>query len=101
MARKAVDNLDVARWRNLDAAGILQLLSDYAKQDLSFKPLQKSETSRWHASAAGVDYEFVCTGPKFFDTRSRRGGYGAIDLAMYLFKLDFKSATSFLHAKEL
>ena len=30
MARKAVDNLDLLRWRSLDAAVLLRVLSDYA-----------------------------------------------------------------------
>lgn len=31
-------------------------------------------------------------GPKFYDTRQKRGGGGAIDLAMYVYGLDFKAA---------
>lgn len=37
-----------------------------------------------------MTYEFLCDGPKFYDTRQKRGGGGAIDLVMYVFSLDFQ-----------
>jgi hypothetical protein len=99
MARRAVDNSVLARWRQIDSAVLLSLLSDHAKVDLTFHPLKDSGTSRWHASVAGVDYELLCTGPKFYDTRARRGGSGAIDLVMYLFDLKFQPAVKLLRER--
>ncbi|SOE58298.1 hypothetical protein SAMN05446935_1338 [Burkholderia sp. YR290] len=101
MARRAVDNSDLDRWRRLDAASLLHALCDYCKADPSFVPTLDAATSRWHVSAMGADYEFVCTGPKFFNTRSQRGGYGGIDLVMHIFRFDFRQSAAFLRAKGL
>jgi hypothetical protein len=38
---------------------------------------------------------------KFFDTRAEKGGGGAIDLAMHLFRIDLKAATGLLGKKNL
>lgn len=101
MARRAVDNSDLDRWRCLDAASLLRALCDHCKADPSFVPTQSAATTRWHVSAMGVDYEFVCTGPKFFNTRLQRGGCGGVDLVMHIFRLDFRQSTAFLRAKGL
>ena len=61
-------------------------------QGACFIPLTRHNASRWHVNVAGRDYEFLCEGPKFYDTHQKRGGGGAIDLAMYLYGLDFKGA---------
>ena len=38
------------------------------------------------------NFELLLTGPKFYDTRQKRGGGGAIDLVMHLYQIDFKKA---------
>lgn len=101
MARKAVDNFDLARWRSLDAASVLLLLADYAKQDHDFIPRASLTSTRWHATAGGNDFELLCTGPKFLDTRANKGGGGAIDLAMHLLRMDFRQAAKLLHSRGL
>lgn len=96
-----MDKSSLARWRALDAARCLVALADHAKEDRSFKPRTSSETTRWHASVAGRDFEILCTGPKFWDTRSNQGGGGAIDLVMHLYDLDFKPAVALLKGRQL
>jgi len=54
----------------LDALGL------YWKRDADF-------------SLGGGVVELLATGPKWFDTRAKVGGGGAIDLAMHLLRLDF------------
>jgi hypothetical protein len=93
------DSLD--RWRRIEAAQALVALADYAKQDLDFAPLKDSRTTRWHASVGGRDFELLCTGPKFHDTRAGLGGGGAIDMAMHLLHLRFKQAAALLRQKKL
>lgn len=93
---RTVDNLELLRWRDLDSIYVLRLLADHIKQDLSFHPRSSHQTTRWHAHAAGHDWEFLCTGPKFWDVRLNRGGGGAIDLVMHLYGLTFKAATQLL-----
>lgn len=92
MRRRSVDNLELERWRSMPAAQGLEILCEHAKPDPTFSPLTSHSTSRWHVSAGGRDFELLCTGTKFFDTRENKGGGGAIDLAMHLHSLDFKSA---------
>ena len=93
MRGRSVDNLELERWRSMPAVVALQsALCDYAKPDPTFSPLKSQNTSRWHVSAGGHDFELLCTGNKFFDTRAKCGGGGAIDLAMHLYSLDFKGA---------
>lgn len=102
MARKrAVDNLSLDRWRSTDAASVLLRVAEHATQDRSFIPVIDPRTTRWHVSAGGVDFELLCTGNKFFDTRASTGGGGAIDLVMHTLGVDFKRAVAFLRTAGL
>lgn len=101
MARRAVDNSDLQRWRSLDSADVLTVLADYAKRDLTFAPRNDPHSTRWHATLGGLHFELLCTGPKFWDTRSNLGGGGAVDLVMHLLKVDFKQATRTLRDRGL
>lgn len=93
MRGRSVDNLELQRWRAIPTAVALQsALCDHAKPDPTFSPLKNQNTNRWHVSAGGRDFELLCTGTKFFDTRAQCGGSGAIDLVMHLYALDFKGA---------
>lgn len=98
MARRAVDNFELERWRATPTLVVLQALADHAKQDLTFVPISSVATTRWHASISGRDFELLLTGPKFFDTRSNTGGGGAVDFVMHLCSLDFKSAVGRLRS---
>jgi hypothetical protein len=98
---RPVDNSELARWRELNAVTVLLALSEHAKQDPSFKPLKDPSTTRWHASVSGREFELLLTGPKFWDTRSNKGGGGAIDMAMWVLDLSFKQAAQLLTARGL
>lgn len=101
MTRKSVDNSELERWRLVDAATAIAALSDYAKLDPDYEPRKDQRSTRWHVTAGGRDYEVVCTGPRFLDTRSNQGGGGAVDLAMHLLCVDFKSAVKALRERAL
>lgn len=96
MGRRSVDNLTLERWRALDALLVLEKLGCYAKADNTFKPLSSQGTQRYHVNTEGRDFELLLSGPKFFDTRLKRGGGGAVDLVMHLRHVDFKGATDLL-----
>lgn len=96
-----VDNFDLDRWRKIDAVSALKALADYAKEDSSYVPRLNTRSSRWHASVAGNDFEILCTGPKFWDSRANRGGGGALDMAMHLFGINFKKAARLLLERNL
>ena len=83
---------DLVRWRSLDALQALHILADYVKEDATFKPTHSTSTRRVHTTAAGSDWELLVDGPKFYDTRAQKGGGGAIDLVMHLWRVPFKNA---------
>lgn len=101
MRRRPVDNLTLTRWRTLDSVVVLHAIADHLKQDADFRPRQSYDTTRWHASVAGHDYEILCTGPRFLDTRANRGGGGAVDLVMHVLGVDFKRAVKVLQDRRL
>jgi hypothetical protein len=80
----------------MDSSIPLRALADHAKPDPTFDPIKDPGTTRWHARVGVREYELLLTGPKFFDTRAGKGGGGAVDLAMHLLRLDFKSAVATL-----
>ena len=96
MVRRSVDNLTLERWRAPDALRVLEQLGCFAKMDKTFEALSSHGTRRYHVNVEEQDFEFLLTGPKFFDTRLQRGGGGAVDLVMHVRRIDFKSATALL-----
>lgn len=97
--RKKIDEVTLLRWRATIATDVLVRIADYAKSDPTFTPAGPaapcgSKASRWYACAAGVEYELILQGPKFWDGRAGRGGCGAVDLAMHLFEDDFRTASA-------
>jgi hypothetical protein len=96
MVRRAVDNSTLDRWRELDSLLVLRFVAEYLKQDTDYNPRASLGTTRWHANVGGRDYEILCTGAKFHDTRAKHGGGGAVDLVMHLLRLVFKQAVAVL-----
>jgi hypothetical protein len=96
MGRRSVDNLTLERWRALDALLVLENLGCYMKSDPTFKPLIAQGSQRYHVNDEGQDFELLLRGSKFFDTRLKRGGGGAVDLIMHVRHVDFKGATDLL-----
>lgn len=83
------------------ATDVLQAVADHAKRDVSYVPVKTDRSSRWHASASGRDFELLCTGPKFWDTRANKGGGGALDLVMHLYQIPFLRAARLLEERGL
>lgn len=98
---KRLDELTLARWQSLPATETLLSIADHAKEDRTYKPLVGRLTTRWHASVAGAEFELLLTGSKFWDTRAKTGGGGAIDLVMHLTSTDFRSAVEALQVRRL
>lgn len=82
----------------LDAAQVLLVVADYAKPDPTYHPTKDANSSRWHVSAGGAEFELVLTREKFWDTRAQVGGGGAVDLVMHLTGLSFLGAAKKLLA---
>jgi hypothetical protein len=85
----------------LEATRVLIRLADHAKEDVSFTPNTALMTTRWHARFGAREFELLCTGPKFFDTRAGTGGGGAVDLVMHCLGLDFKGSVRYLQEQNL
>jgi hypothetical protein len=47
---------------------------------------------RINLSTEAHDFELVVTRQRWYDTRARKGGYGAIDLVMHLWACTFNQA---------
>jgi hypothetical protein len=92
----AVDDSTLERLRCLPVLTCLQALGAYLKVDTTYVPTSATGTQRIHVAAAGRDWELLVAGEKFYDTRARAGGGGAIDLVIHLWGLKFKAAVAML-----
>jgi hypothetical protein len=82
--------------RELPSDEVLARLAIELKPDKTFTPVKDAGSRRWHAHTIQGDFEILTTGPKWYDTRARKGGGGAIDLAMHLLGLSFVDAVKHL-----
>ena len=84
---KSFDTATLTQLREMPAGDALALLAIHVKADHS---------RRWHAATTRGEFELLTTGSKWYDTRTHRGGGGAIDLAMYVLGLSFVDAVKYL-----
>jgi hypothetical protein len=71
---------------------VLARLAIEVKPDSTFRSVKDAGSRRWHVHTTYGHFEILTTGPKWYDTRSRKGGGGAIDLAMHVLGLSFVDA---------
>lgn len=93
---RSFDVVTLTRLREMAAGDALALLAIHVKSDPTYVPLKADHSRRWHASTTLGEFELLTTGPKWYDTRTHRGGGGAIDLAMYVLGLSFVDAVKHL-----
>jgi hypothetical protein len=75
----------------------LALLAIYYKADPTYLPIKDPRGRRWHVCTACGEFEILTTGSnKWYDTRAKKGGGGAIDLAMHVLHLQFVDAVKYL-----
>ena len=92
---------ELQRLRQIPAIITLAALATYAKRDSTFLPTKSLNTERGHASVGSFQFELLLNGPKFYDTRTKVGGGGAIDLAIHLHQLSFIDAVELLRKRGL
>jgi hypothetical protein len=97
--RKSFDPVTLARLRSLPAEMTLRRLALDLKADPAYLPIKDLGSRRWHVRTARGHFEILITGPKWYDTRARTGGGGAIDLAMHVLGLAFVDAVRQLNAQ--
>jgi hypothetical protein len=86
--------------RALPSADALAQLAIHLKADSTFHPLKQATSRRWHVRTASGEFEILTTGPKWYDTRAKKGGGGAIDLAMHVLGVSFVDAVRQLTTAE-
>ena len=96
MVRRSFDRATLTPLRDMPSEDALALLAIYCKPDLSFQPLKQPATRRWNVRTLVGEFEILTTGAKWYDTRAKVGGGGAIDLAMHLLQLSFVDAVRVL-----
>lgn len=94
--RRSFDRATLTPLREMPSEDALALLADYFKSDPTYQPVKEPTTRRWHARTSRGEFEILTTGAKWYDTRAKIGGSGAIDLAMHVLRLPFVDAVRIL-----
>ena len=94
--RRSFDRATLTPLREMPSEDALALLAIHCKPDSSYQPVKQPTTRRWHAHTSGGEFEILTTGTKWYDTRAKIGGGGAIDLAMHVLRLPFVDAVRIL-----
>lgn len=90
--RRSFSPATLTRLREIPASAALALLATHVKLDPTFTPVKDDQSCRWHANTVRGDFEILTTGVKWYDTRARHGGGGAIDLTMHVLGVSFVDA---------
>lgn len=99
VARRSFSAATLTRLRELPVDDTLSLLATHAKLDPTYVPVKDDHSRRWHVCTACGEFEILTTGVKWYDTRARLGGGGAIDLTMHILGLSFVDAVKYLVAR--
>jgi len=78
--------------RSMTPQQTLDRLGLYWRRDPDFRPRSDPHTVRLYVAVGSGVFELVVTGVRWYDTRSEKGGAGAIDLTMHLLGLSFVDA---------
>lgn len=98
---KRIDDAVLNELRSLSVLDTLNRLGVYWKLDTTYVSATPGIPSRrLNASCNGNEYEFIATNEKWFDTRANKGGGGAVDLTMHIFKDPFRQAIKRLTAEQ-
>ncbi len=90
--RRSFSPATLTRLREMPASDVLALLAIHVKLDPTYTPIKDDQSRRWHANTVRGEFEIVTTGAKWYDTRARRGGGGAIDMTMHVLGVSFVDA---------
>jgi hypothetical protein len=95
--RRSFDQAKLTALREMSSEDSLALLALHYKADPTFVPTKDPRSRRWHVRTVCGEFEILTTGPhKWYDTRAKKGGGGAIDLAMHLRQVSFVDAVKIL-----
>ena len=88
------------QFREIASEQVLLALAIHVKADATYVPVKDRESRRWHVQTTHGESELITTQAKWYDTRAKTGGGGAIDLAMHIMGVRFVDAVKIL-VKEL
>jgi hypothetical protein len=94
--RRSFDRATLTPLREMPSEDALALLAIHCKPDPTYQPVKEPTTRRWHARTSDGEFEILTTGSKWYDTRAKIGGGGAIDLAMHVLRLPLVDAVRIL-----
>jgi hypothetical protein len=98
-SRRSFSPASLDALRALSAQETLDRLGLGWKRDPDFSPTKNPATVRLHVAVGGHVVELLATGVRWYDPRAKKGGGGAIDLAMHLCGLDFVGAVKRLQTQ--
>ena len=84
--------------RELPVEKALARLAIHLKADPTYLPAKQATSRRWQVRTACGEFEILTTGTKWYDTRAKKGGGGAIDLAMHVLQVSFVDAVKQLQS---
>ena len=90
----------LAALRELPIEKALARIAIHIKADPTYRPLKQPASRRWQVRTVCGEFEILTTGIKWYDTRAKKGGGGAIDLAMHVLRTSFVDAVKQLTARE-
>jgi hypothetical protein len=96
--RRRFGSAALARLRETPSDETLRLLAVHWKLDPAYQPIKSLHSRRWYIRTTCGEFEIITTGPKWYDPRAKRGGGGAIDLAMHILQVPFVEAVKILQA---
>lgn len=97
--RRSFNLATLTSLREMASEDALALISVHCKSDPTYLPVKQQISRRWHARTTRGEFEILTTGLKWYDTRAKKGGGGAIDLAMHVRQLSFVDAVKLLAAR--
>jgi hypothetical protein len=99
--RQSFSRATLTSLRDIPSDEALTLLAIYCKADPLYVPVKDPRSRRWHVRTASGEFEILTTGSaKWYDTRAKKGGGGAIDLAMHLMQVSFVDAVKLLTERQ-
>lgn len=96
--RRAFASSTLMRLRTMSSEDALVALAMHCKADPTYVPIKDTKSRRWYACTSCGEFEILTTGAKWYDTRAKAGGGGAIDLAMHILHVPFVDAVKLLTA---
>lgn len=92
---------ELNRLRAMSVEATLKLFNLPFRVDEDYRSYKNTDSKKLIVTIDSRQVELIITGEKWYDVESKRGGGGAIDLTMHLFREPFKAAAKRLIVSEV